>query len=543
MFGLLVRAAVLCALLWAIWKVLRYRVLRSPLDNIPGPPAKSFWRGSFPQFYNTNGWRFHKEIAERYGDVVKITALFGESQLYVSDPKALHHILVKDQEIFEPSAFIAMNRLTFGEGILATIGDQHRKQRKMLNPVFSIVHMREIVPVFYDVTYKLRDTILKKVTDGPQEIDMMSWMTRTALELISQSGLGYSFDPLTDDDVPHPYTLAAKQLIPAVFGLRFVNTYFNWLFTLGPAKFRRFVVEILPIKKVQDMKSVVDVLHNTSVDILKVKKKALKEGDEAMARQIGQGKDLMSILLRANMAASRDDSLTESELLGQMTSLVFAAMDTTSTALSRTLDLLSNNQDAQDALRTEITEARKANGGDLDYDELVSLPYLDAICRETLRLHPPIPVVRRTTLQDVVIPITSPIKGVNGQEIRELHIPANTDVSVGVMIGNRNPELWGPDAEEWKPERWLNPLPDTVINARIPGVYSNLLTFISGSRSCIGFKFSQLEMKVVLSVLVESFRFYPSKKDIFWRMTGITSPVVIGDDTGAQLPIVVERVA
>lgn len=45
------------------------------------------------------------------------------------------------------------------------------------------------------------------------QIDIISWMTRTALELISQTGLGYSFDPLTEDEVPHPYTQAAKHLM------------------------------------------------------------------------------------------------------------------------------------------------------------------------------------------------------------------------------------------------------------------------------------------------------------------------------------------
>lgn len=84
-----------------------------------------------------------------------------------------------------------------------------------------------------------------------------------------------------------------------MFGLRFVNTYLNGLFTLGPASFRRFVVDILPIRKVQDIKSIVDVLHNTSVEILNIKKKALKEGDKAMTSQIGQGKDLMSILRKS----------------------------------------------------------------------------------------------------------------------------------------------------------------------------------------------------------------------------------------------------
>ena len=60
-------------------------------------------------------------------------------------------------------------------------------------------------------------------------------------------------------------------------------------------------------------------------------------------------------------------------------------MDTTSNALARTLFLLAHNQDVQEKLRCEVTEAR-VKYGDLAYDELEALPYLDAICRETLRL-------------------------------------------------------------------------------------------------------------------------------------------------------------
>ncbi len=69
-------------------------------------------------------------------------------------------------------------------------------------------------------------------------------------------------------------------------------------------------------------------------------------------------------------------------------SLTVAAMDTTSSGLSRILWLLANHQDVQDKLRFEIREAQKKKTGstDLLYDELVNLPYLDAICRESLRL-------------------------------------------------------------------------------------------------------------------------------------------------------------
>ncbi len=65
---------------------------------------------------------------------------------------------------------------------------------------------------------------------------------------------------------------------------------------------------------------------------------------------------------------------------------MFAAMDTTSSALSRLLHLLSLHPEVQNKLRDEINEASDAEGGDLPYDKIVALPYLDAICRETLRL-------------------------------------------------------------------------------------------------------------------------------------------------------------
>ena len=62
-------------------------------------------------------------------------------------------------------------------------------------------------------------------------------------------------------------------------------------------------------------------------------------------------------------------------------------MDTTSNALARTLDLLANHPDAQNKLRTEILEAISDHGPKIPYDVLTELPYLDAVCRETLRLY------------------------------------------------------------------------------------------------------------------------------------------------------------
>ncbi|KAF8955775.1 cytochrome P450 [Flammula alnicola] len=543
MLPFFLEALIVYPILWILWRKCRQYFFKSALDNIPGPPAKSFWTGAFSDMFNNNAWEFHKDTVEKYGGIIRIPALLGESQLFVFDPKALHHIL--DQHIFvETPEFIQSNGLFFGQGLLGTHGERHRKQRKMLNPVFSIAHMREMIPIFYDVIYKLRDVFANKVKDGPQEIEVLSWMTRTSLELIGQSGLGYSFDPLTEDAVPHPFSEAAKNLIPTFSKMRISGTYLLAPFSkIGSAKFRRFIVNIIPWKNLHAIRDIVDVLHNTSVEIFESKKKALAEGDETLANEIGRGKDIMSILMRANMAASKEDSLTSDELLAQMSTFIFAATDTTSNALARILHLLATHQNVQDKLRQEIRVAREENG-DLHYDKLVSLPYLDAVCRETLRLHPTVTMTRRITRQDVVLPLSSPIKGLDGEEVQSVLVPKHTDIVIGIMASNRNPELWGPDVLEWKPDRWLEPLPAAVPAAHLPAIYSHLMTFIGGSRACIGFKFSQLEMKVVMILLIESFRFSPTKKEISWQMNGITTPVVVGrKGMHPQLPLIVERVA
>lgn len=74
----------------------------------------------------------------------------------------------------------------------------------------------------------------------------------------------------------------------------------------------------------------------------------------------------------------------------------------------------------------------------------------------------------------MVLPLANPIRGLNGKWISEIFVPKGTRIIVGIRACNRNKDLWGEDALEWKPERWLSPLPGSVTEARIPGVYSNM---------------------------------------------------------------------
>lgn len=72
------------------------------------------------------------------------------------------------------------------------------------------------------------------------------------------------------------------------------------------------------------------------------------------------------------------------------------------------------------------------------------------------------------------MPLSQPIRGLDGTLISEIAVPEGTIILIGILASNRNPQVWGPDAEEWKPERWLSPLPATVKEAHVPGVYSHL---------------------------------------------------------------------
>jgi hypothetical protein len=74
------------------------------------------------------------------------------------------------------------------------------------------------------------------------------------------------------------------------------NHFLPTLVKLGPPRFRRVLVNLLPFENVRRLRDVVDIMHNTSVDILREKRRALKEGGDAVAEQIGGGKDIISIL-------------------------------------------------------------------------------------------------------------------------------------------------------------------------------------------------------------------------------------------------------
>ncbi|KAG6855803.1 hypothetical protein H0H87_010721, partial [Tephrocybe sp. NHM501043] len=358
---------------------------------------------------------------------------------------------------------------------------------------------------------KLEKALKLKLASGSQEIDILHWMGRTALEMIGQSGLGYSFDSLLEDTEPHPCYQAAKAFPWAIDCEQ--EYLLPIALKIGTPRFRRWVLDRLPIKNWHRIRDIADTWDHTTTKIFEEKKRALEAGDEALANQVDQAKDLMSLLMKANMEASEEEKLPDAQVLGQCMvdvvsegtisfnltrfilmarTFVFAATDTTSNALSRTLSILATHPEVQERLRVEVTEARKVHGGDIPYDHLVELPFMDAVCRETLRLYAPVTKALRaydpnsvfssapaspilhSAQRDAILPLSTPIKGVNGREMDSILVPKGTRVVVSILNANTDPLLWGPDSLEWKPERWLAPLPDALREAHMPGIYSHL---------------------------------------------------------------------
>ncbi|KAJ7486822.1 cytochrome P450 [Mycena latifolia] len=529
----IVKYALLLWLSYVVWNAFRRFFTRSMLDNIPGPPSDSFIAGNLARLNGADSWDFHKTLEEDFNGVVKIHGLLGGVQLYVFDPAALYSIVVKEQDLYEESTiFLSLTGLLFGKGILSTTGDEHRRHRKILMPAFSTENLRGMLPVLYEVAHRLRDGLIKPhLENGPRELDMNSILSRTSLEFIGRAGIGYSFDLLTSGSDPiDQYTESLKNLTPSIHKLAVFLPFVPLASRIGPPSLRRFALSLIPSKTLGALRSIVNVMDNKATTLVRDKNRAIQNGDlDAMENS----KDIMSLLLKSNSAAPVDMKFTDDELVAQTSMIIHAGTDSSSSALNRIVHLLALHPDVQEKLRAEIMETSEH----LSHDELVNLPYLDGVVRETLRLYPPITAMTRNATQDCVLPLSKPITGTDGRTIDAVAVPKGTEVYIAIAAANHNKTIWGPDVLEFRPGRWEGGRARGV-TVRMAGVYGNTMTFIGGGRSCIGFKFVQLELKVVLSVLLRSFRFAVATDRIRWKMGSPAAPSVDGQPL---LPILLER--
>lgn len=129
------------------------------------------------------------------------------------------------------------------------------------------------------------------------------------------------------------------------------------------------------------------------------------------------------------------------------------------------------------------------------FEEIESCRYLNNVCREILRFIPPgIP----TAYNLIVVSITNRVALVDDQ-VNGITIPKGTIVFIPIAAINFDETMWGSEADIFDPDRWDN-LPETVTNF-------SYLTFLQGPRSCIGRRFAETEMRVLLAKLIQNYNF------------------------------------
>jgi cytochrome P450 len=171
---------------------------------------------------------------------------------------------------------------------------------------------------------------------------------------------------------------------------------------------------------------------------------------------------------------------------------IAAGSDTTAISLTAAIAHLSMNPNVLAKLRDELEDAiSKGTASDpITFKEAQKLPYLHAVIQEALRVHPA-----------VGAPLTRVI-GLNGATLAGQYFPPGTEVGVNAWVVHNNKQIFGPDASEFKPERWL-----TNDAEKRAAMDRNFLAFGAGSRTCIGKNISLMEMYKVLPQIVRKFDF------------------------------------
>ncbi|KAI0263471.1 cytochrome P450 [Gloeopeniophorella convolvens] len=513
-------------------ELFRLRRRNALMQKLQGPESKSFWFG------NDHEIRYQKEVGDcefewmrRYGGAWRRSAPLGEEWLMVTDPKALQHILHTSGYHYQKGALQnTITEMISGNGIVRAHGETHQRQRKIMNPAFSAPQLRSFLPLFQDVALKLvqkwKDEVIPADPSGQPLVNVTRWFSRTTLDIIGGAGFDFQFGSLdnvkTSLSEQYQNLFIDSTLYPSNWDVLFKATW-----RLIPESLLSYV-RYLPSREYSRFRRYLDFTRNFAREIIQ---KSIIKGD---------GKDIMSVLLRANASEDPKSRMSNDELVDQVSTLLLAGHDTTSNSLSWFFYEIAQHPESQQRIREEIAAVRERNKGDITAADLDSMTYTQAALKESMRLNPIIWLLMRVPSRDDVIPLAFPITGKSGEQMTSIPIRAGTPIVLCVSGYNRHPEVWGEDAHKWNPERFLSA--DKTKQTSV-GVFANLLNFSGGLRGCIGWRFSILEMQMIAITLLENFEFSmppPNEKTrVYRKPSGIMMPMCEGE-RGVWLGLVIK---
>ncbi|KAI1783891.1 cytochrome P450 [Ganoderma leucocontextum] len=513
-----------------IAKSLHGLILRrqSPLNRLRGPRSESVIFGhsklleaSFPFL--------HTKWFEEYGPTMRTAGILSVPQLYTTDLRLLNHVLSHSTDYFRPPE---------GRKFLTEIlgqGEQHRHQRHVMNPAFGPAQIREFTGIFLEKAARLCDYWNYQIAsqDGMLRTDVMSGISKMTLDVIGLAGFNYEFDALNTEKPLNELSVAFEEIFKSPPQITVGEILKNLIPVLGRIRDSR-------AKKVAAARATMQrigtqLLHERKAEIMR---QYGEEGTGAVEKKDVQGRDLLTLLIKANMATDIPDSqrLTDEEVIAQVPTFLVAGHETTSTSTTWCLYALCKHPEMQQRLREELLVVPT----DMPtMEELNALPYLDLIVRETLRLHSPVTLTSRVAMRDDVLPLSAPVKDMHGNVLNKLPILEGLRIFIPILALHTSKGVWGEDALEFKPERWQNP-PKSI--SAIPGVWGNLLTFLGGAHACIGYRFSLVEMKAIVFMLIRNFEFELAvpAEEIVPIGSFLQRPALRSDQgEGSQLPLII----
>ncbi|EEB93186.1 hypothetical protein MPER_08198, partial [Moniliophthora perniciosa FA553] len=198
---------------------------------------------------------------------------------------------------------------------------------------------------------------------------------------------------------------------------------------------------------------------------------AKKLYERKMQGETSQENDLLGVISRALQESSNPEKhMSGEEALSQMATIILAGHETSGNTLTWLFYELARHPADQERLLNEITHAKNENGDqDFTANDFESMPFLNAVIKETLRLHPIINNLVRVADIDDVIPLAYPVVSSSGEILGEIPVVKGQRIMSSIIGYNNLKEVWGDDAEDWNPERHLDAKRQTML-----GVYGNL---------------------------------------------------------------------
>nr|AUT13964.1 cytochrome P450 CYP6ER1 variant vL [Nilaparvata lugens] len=391
--------------------------------------------------------------------------------LVVRDPDLLKSILVRNYDSFSERGVYSNRAIDpLSHHLFSSPGDQHRKMRHVLSPSFSDNKMRYMFETMQACSTKLGEHLCSLVPRGAEgtTLKIKEITNNYGLNVIASTAVGIDHNSFEKENPLADAALKVTDPDDLMQGLRFILSF------VSPKIAKFFNMRFTP-------KGVSDFYIDMVDKIVNYRK------SHNVVR-----KDFMQVLLNLNEEIEKSkesdgrEPLSLDEMASQTFLFILAGHETTSASLCFLLYELAVDQEMQQKLYDEI----KSVDGDITYETIKELEYMDMIFNEMLRKYPAAPVLIRLCVKDFILP--------NGFLIRK-----GTQVMIPVYALQKDPKYF-PQPDKFEPERFSKRAP---IHEIVP---FSFIPFGEGPRYCIGKRFGIASVKLGLIHILSKFKVLPA---------------------------------